>query len=154
MTTAGGCAAHPRRGTRPGAGPELSAVPGTDRDGPTGEIRVDGRRARVALQDSCHLRNGLGVYREPRELIAAVADFVEVPGDDSCCGSAGSYSLLRPRDSRRILEPKLDAFEAAGVDYVVAVNPGCLRQLAHGLRRRKSPVRALHIADLLRLAAG
>src|SRR4029453_16830267 len=110
--------------------------------------RVDGRRARVAIQDSCHLRNGLGVHREPRALIAAV------PGDNSCCGSAGTYSLLRPRDSRRVLDPKLDAFEAAGVDYVVAVNPGCLRQLQTGLRRRRSTVRAVHLADLLAAAAG
>jgi glycolate oxidase iron-sulfur subunit len=34
-----------------------------------------------------------------------------------------------------------------------AVNPGCLRQLRQGLRRRESKVRAVDIADLLRLAA-
>ena len=36
---------------------------------------------------------------------------------------------------------------------MVAVNPGCQRQLRQGLHRRKSKVRAVHIADLLRLAA-
>jgi glycolate oxidase iron-sulfur subunit len=154
VTTAGGCAAH------------LAGVLGRDRVhelsehlartgvAPTGELRVRGRRARVAIQDSCHLRNGLRVFAEPRELIAAVADFVPVPKDDSCCGSAGTYSLLRPKDSRRILDPKLDALEAADVDYVVAVNPGCLRQLHTGLRRRGSAVRAVHLADLLAAAAG
>ncbi len=153
VTTAGGCAAH------------LAGVLGRERVHelsehlvrtgrvPVGEVRVSGRRARVGLQDSCHLRNGLRVFREPRELIAAVADFVPVHGDDSCCGSAGTYSLLRSKDSRRILEPKLDAFEAAGVDYVVAVNPGCLRQLQNGLRRRRSEVRAVHLAELLAAAA-
>jgi glycolate oxidase iron-sulfur subunit len=153
VTTAGGCAAH------------LASVLGRDRvhelsehlvrtgARPIGEVRVDGRRARVALQDSCHLRNGLRVFAEPRELIGAVAEFVPVPGDGSCCGSAGTYSLLRPRDSRRILEPKLDAIEAAGVDLVVAVNPGCQRQLASGLRRRRSRVRVVHLAELLAAAA-
>jgi glycolate oxidase iron-sulfur subunit len=153
VTTAGGCAAH------------LASVLGRDRVHefsehlirtgvrPVGEVRVDGRRARVALQDSCHLRNGLRVFAEPRELIAAVAEFVQVPGDGSCCGSAGTYSLLRPRDSRRILEPKLDAFEAAGVDYVVTVNPGCQRQLMNGLRRRRSSVRVVHLAELLAAAS-
>jgi len=153
VTTAGGCAAH------------LASVLGRDRVHelgehlvrtgfrPVGEVRVGGRRARVALQDSCHLRNGLRVFAEPRELIADVADFVPVPGDNSCCGSAGTYSLLRPRDSRRILDPKLDAFEAAGVDYVVAVNPGCQRQVANGLRRRRSRIRVVHLAELLAAAA-
>jgi glycolate oxidase iron-sulfur subunit len=107
----------------------------------------------VALQDSCHLRNGIGVHQQPRALIAAVAEFVPVSGDDSCCGSAGTYSLLRPGDSARILAPKLDAVEAAGVDYLVAVNPGCLRQLRTGLRRRGSRIRVVHLAELLAAAA-
>ena len=153
VTTAGGCAAH------------LAGVLGRDRvhelsehlaktgATPVGEVKIDGRRARVAIQDSCHLRNGLRVFAEPRALISAVADFVPVKGDDSCCGSAGTYSLLRPRDSKRILAPKLDAYEAAGVDYVVTVNPGCQRQLHSNLRRRKSAIRAVHLADLLAAAA-
>jgi glycolate oxidase iron-sulfur subunit len=159
VTTAGGCAAH------------LAGVLGRDRvhefsehlvragRPPVGALTVpDGkggtRRARVAIQDSCHLRNGLGVSAEPRQLIAGVADFVPVAGDGSCCGSAGTYSLLRPRDARRVLDPKLDAVEAAGVDYLVAVNPGCLRQWQGGLARRRSRVRAVHLADLLVAAAG
>jgi len=151
VTTSGGCAAH------------LSAVIGRDRvaelseylqNNVTGQVRMGARQARVALQDSCHLRNGLGVWREPRGLLNAVAEYVELPGAARCCGAAGTYALVRPRDSRRVLDPKIDEIEAAGIDYVVAVNPGCLRQLRQGLRRRKSTVRALHIADFLRLAAG
>jgi glycolate oxidase iron-sulfur subunit len=159
VTTAGGCAAH------------LATVLGRERvhelsehlvkagHEPIGEVTVpDGsggrRRARVAIQDSCHLRNGLGVSAEPRALLGAVADFVPVAGDGSCCGSAGTYSLLRPDDARRVLAPKLDAVEAAGVDYLVAVNPGCLRQWQTGLARRRSRVRAVHLADLLVAAAG
>jgi glycolate oxidase iron-sulfur subunit len=53
-----------------------------------------------------------------------------------------------------VLAPKLDAYEAAGVDIVVAVNPGCLRQLQTGLRRRRSPIRAVHLAELLAAAGG
>ncbi|MFI7211520.1 (Fe-S)-binding protein [Micromonospora maritima] len=147
VTTSGGCAAH------------LAAVLGRDRvrelsqwltgRAPAGELRVDGRRARVTLQDSCHLRNGLGVYAEPRALLRSVAHYVELPSAATCCGAAGTYSLLRPRESRRILAAKIDEIEAAGVDLVVTVNPGCLRQLRTGLRRRRSTVRAVHLAELL-----
>ncbi|MBQ1074444.1 (Fe-S)-binding protein [Micromonospora sp. C31] len=147
VTTSGGCAAH------------LASVLGSDRvrelstwlaGRPAGaELRVAGRRARVTLQDSCHLRNGLGVFAEPRALLRQVADYVELPSAATCCGAAGTYSLLRPRQSRRILDAKLDEIEAAGVDLVVTVNPGCLRQLRTGLRRRRSAVRAVHLAELL-----
>jgi glycolate oxidase iron-sulfur subunit len=153
VTTAGGCVAHLAGVLGPERVRELGQYLVQTGSAPVGEVRVDGRRARVALQDSCHLRNGLGVHAEPRALIAAVADFVPVPGDASCCGSAGTYSLLRPRDSRRILDPKLDSIESADVDYVVAVNPGCLRQLQNGLRRRRSRVQAVHLAELLAAAA-
>ena len=152
VTTAGGCAAHLTGVLGRDRVKEFSEYVAGDGSASFGELRVDGRRARVALQDSCHLRNGMDVWREPRELIAAVADYVELPGAAQCCGSAGTYSLLRPKDSRRVLAPKLDQIEAAGVDYVVAVNPGCQRQLVTGLRRRRSGVRVLHLTELLAAA--
>ncbi|MFI6581241.1 (Fe-S)-binding protein [Embleya sp. NPDC050493] len=146
VTTSGGCAAH------------LADVIGRDRVAELSEA-IDpatltahapaGHRIKVTLQDSCHLRNGLSVWREPRALLARVADFVETPGAAECCGAAGTYALLRPAASRRILDRKLDAIEATGAEVVIAVNPGCLRQLRTGLRRRGSRVRAMHLAEFL-----
>jgi glycolate oxidase iron-sulfur subunit len=145
VTTAGGCAAH------------IASVLGRDRVRELSEHLAHLPRSsppapgrlRIALQDSCHLRNGLGVFAEPRDLIAEVGEYVELPRAPECCGAAGTYAMLRPRDSKRILADKLDEIEAAGVDVVVAVNPGCLRQLQVGLRRRRSNVRAMHLAELL-----
>jgi glycolate oxidase iron-sulfur subunit len=48
-----------------------------------------------------------------------------------------------------VFAPKLPEIEAADLDYVVAVNPGCLRQLQTELRRAKSPVRAIHLIELV-----
>ena len=164
LTTAGGCAAH------------LADVLGRDRvrelseylaeqylaeqyaEGESaalpalGPLTVDGRRARAAVQDSCHLRNGLGTHAEPRELVARVADLVELPSAATCCGAAGTYSLLRPKDAAVVLSPKLDEIDAADVDYLIVVNPGCQLQLRAGLRRRRSRTRVLHLAELLDLA--
>jgi glycolate oxidase iron-sulfur subunit len=147
VTTSGGCAAH------------LASVLGRDRVRELSQALAESgaaavpasatRRPRLALQDSCHLRNGLGVWREPRALLAAHGELVELPSAAECCGAAGSYSLLRPGDSERVLADKLDEIEAAGIDLVVAVNPGCLRQLQTGLKRRGSRVRAVHLAELL-----
>ncbi len=101
-----------------------------------------------------HVRSGRGDVEPYARDATPIFRGIPVPGDDSCCGSAGTYSLLRPRDSARILAPKLDAVEAAEVDYLVAVNPGCLRQLRTGLRRRGSRIRVVHLAELLVAAAG
>jgi len=145
LTTSGGCAAH------------MAAVLGRDRVRELSEWlagaghtpRSPARRLRVALQDSCHLRNANGVWREPRALIEQVADYVELPSASTCCGAAGTYALLRPGDSRRILDRKLDEIAAADPDLIIAVNPGCLRQLRQGLRRRRLRTQAIHIAELL-----
>ena len=110
--------------------------------------------ARAGLQDSCHARNALGAAPQPRDLIARVADYVELPSAGTCCGAAGTYSLVRPGDARRILDPKLDEIEAAGIDYLVVVNPGCQQQVQTGLARRRSRVKVVHLAELLAAALG
>ncbi|MFF0142170.1 (Fe-S)-binding protein [Streptomyces sp. NPDC005227] len=154
ITTSGGCAAHLASVLGRNRVKEISELLAEQAETdepptPAGEVQADGRRARVTLQDSCHLRNGLGIWKQPRLLLGRVADYIELPSAAGCCGAAGTYALLRPRESRRILDAKIREIEAAGVDYVVAVNPGCLRQLQTGLRRARSPVRAVHITELL-----
>jgi glycolate oxidase iron-sulfur subunit len=47
------------------------------------------------------------------------------------------------------LNRKLDCLAATGADVVVAGNPGCLLQIAAGLRERAMPMRAVHTIELL-----
>ena len=158
LTTAGGCGGHLAQVLGRDRVRELSEFlleywgEHPERIPPLRRLSRDGRALRVGLQDSCHLRNGLGVTAQPRELVARVAEYVELPSAGSCCGSAGTYSLLRPEDSQRVLDTHLDEIEAADLDHVVVVNPVCQRQLIGGLRRRRSRVTVLHLAELLALA--
>ncbi|ADU46611.1 (Fe-S)-binding protein [Intrasporangium calvum] len=158
LTTAGGCGAHIAQVLGRDRVRELSEFllqywgEHPDRLPPLGRVTVDGRPVRAALQDSCHLRNGLHVTAEPRELIARVADYVELPSAGTCCGAAGTYSILRPEDSQRVLDIHLDEIEAADLDYLIVVNMPCQRQMINGLKRRRSKVRVLHLAELLAAA--
>jgi glycolate oxidase iron-sulfur subunit len=113
-----------------------------------------GARLRIGLQDSCHLRNGLGVWREPRELLARIGEYVELPSAATCCGAAGSYSVVRPKDSVRVLDPHLDEIAAADLDVIAVVNAGCYRQLEQGIKRRKLRTRVVHLAELLAAESG
>jgi glycolate dehydrogenase iron-sulfur subunit len=148
VTTAGGCAAH------------LASVLGRERvkelsewlvehERPRAATPADGR-PRIGLQDSCHLRNALGVWREPRELIARVGEYVELPSAAACCGAAGSYAIVRPEDSARVLDRHLDEIADADLDMIAVVNPGCYRQLQQGVKRRRLRTRVIHLAELLR----
>ena len=159
LTTAGGCATHLAHELGRDRVVELSEyLTSSWVDDPTStatrlrRLTKDGRPLRVTVQDSCHLRNGLGTHRESREVAGLVAEVVELPSAGSCCGAAGTYSVVRPKDSAAVLAPKLDEIEALGVDHVIAVNPICQRQLIGGLRKRRSSVTVLHLAELMAMA--
>jgi glycolate dehydrogenase iron-sulfur subunit len=147
VTTSGGCAAHLASVVGPERVKELSQWL-AERSGPDGAA-PKGTKLRIGLQDSCHLRNGLGVHREPRALIARVGEYVELPSAAACCGAAGTYAVLRPEDSARVLNRHLDEIEAADLDAIVVVNPGCYRQLEQGIKRRKLRTRVVHLAELM-----
>jgi glycolate oxidase iron-sulfur subunit len=157
VTTSGGCAAHlatvlGRDRVRELSEWLLEREPETERasaGGAGSEPGASRARPRIALQDSCHLRNGLGVHEQPRQLIEEVGEYVELEGAERCCGGAGTYWLLEPDQSAIMLEDALDRIEAADIDIVATVNPGCLRQLGKGLKRRGSRTRAVHLAELL-----
>ncbi len=155
LTTAGGCAAHIAQELGRDSVVEISDylhrawTADPSRMPRLRPLLVDGRPARVGLQDSCHLRNALGVTEAPRALIKLVADYVELPSAGSCCGAAGSYSLLQPARSKRLLRQKVSRAQAADVDYLVVVNPGCQMQLATGMRSARTGIPVLHIVELL-----
>jgi glycolate oxidase iron-sulfur subunit len=127
---------------------ELPRLAAPARNGAAAAKPADGR-PRIGLQDSCHLRNALGVWREPRELIASVGEYVELPSAAACCGAAGSYAIVRPEDSARVLDRHLDEIADADLDMIAVVNPGCYRQLQQGVKRRRLRTRVLHLAELL-----
>lgn len=106
---------------------------------------------RVAYDDPCHLCHGQQIRTPPRELLDAVPGLerVELDEPEACCGSAGIYSLLRPADSLAVFAGKLEDLERSGADTLVTANPGCQLQWESGLRSAASPVRVLHLAELL-----
>ena len=121
-------------------------------------VKVVGRRrfrsavaGRLTYHDSCHLLRGLHESESPRAILRELAgtEFVELPGADECCGFGGSFSVRLPEVSTAILDKKLANVEATGADCLVACDAGCLMQMRGGLTRRKSPVRALHLAEVL-----
>ena len=111
---------------------------------------------RVTYHDSCHLRRGLGESESPRTLLRNLdgAEFVELPASDECCGFGGSFAVRLPEVSSSIVDRKLANVEAAGASCLVACDAGCLMQMGGRLRRRNSPIRAVHLAEILEAGAG
>ncbi len=110
-----------------------------------------GFRGRVTWHDACHGLRDLGLHSEPRRLIRNVrgAEFVELPNADSCCGFGGTFSVKYPEISVAILDSKIEAIDKAGVRAVISGDASCLMQIGGRLTRKKSAVRAMHLAELL-----
>lgn len=106
---------------------------------------------KVAYHASCHLLRGLGVRSEPRDLLRAVRDLelVTLENAETCCGFGGTFSVIFPEVSRAMMQAKIHDIQTSGADVVVACDAGCLMNIAGGLERAGSRVRALHIAQIL-----
>jgi Fe-S oxidoreductase len=104
----------------------------------------------LTYHDSCHARRHVGIYKEPRAaLTAAGYELKEMFECDTCCGMGGSYTVKQPEISMQMLKRKLKHIEDTGAEYVSAECPGCLIQIAGGLDKCGSKIKAKHPAELM-----
>ena len=113
---------------------------------------VDARcRAAGTYHDSCSGLRSLEIHEQPRRLLASVEGLELRPLADgeACCGFGGTFCVKYPEISNRMVEEKVDRIEATGASLLLAGDLGCLMNMAGKLRRRGSPVRARHVAEVL-----
>ncbi len=106
---------------------------------------------RVTYHASCHYLREMGLRSEAKTLLNAVRglEFVPLQEEETCCGFGGAFSVTYPAVSQAMMEHKVEDITASGAACVVSCEPGCLMNIAGGLRVAGSSVRALHIIDLL-----
>ena len=106
---------------------------------------------RVTYQEPCHLAHAQRITKQPRALLAAIPGLtlVEMPESSLCCGSAGIYNLLQPEMSSDLLERKLNNALSTGAEVIVSANPGCMLQIASGLRARGDRRPVMHLIEVL-----
>ena len=91
------------------------------------------RDPRIAVHQSCTLRNGPGLGDAPAALLARLGyDPQPVADAHLCCGSAGAYSLLQPDIAKRLRAEKIAALTAGAPRAIYTANIGCWMHLAEG----------------------
>ncbi|MEV4564154.1 heterodisulfide reductase-related iron-sulfur binding cluster [Nonomuraea sp. NPDC049419] len=105
----------------------------------------------VAYHDACHLAHAQGVRAQPRELLAGIPglEVREIPESAICCGSAGTYNLLRPQAARDLGDRKAASVRTTGAELLVSANPGCTMQIAAAMKRAGADIRVAHTAEVL-----
>ena len=116
---------------------------------------------KVALHQSCHGQRGLYLsqmselvaapFSKPGALLKMVEglQLVTLTRTDECCGFGGLFSVNEEAVSVRMGKDRIEEFEQHEVEYVTSADMSCLMHLEGILKRKKSKVRVMHIAEIL-----
>jgi len=81
---------------------------------------------RVAFQSPCSLQHGLRLKGNVEALLAALGySLTPVPDAHLCCGAAGTYSILQPELSQKLLANKIAALTRESPAAILTANIGC-----------------------------
>lgn len=105
----------------------------------------------VTFHDGCHALRELGIRGGPRRLLAHVRELElrEMEPAGECCGFGGTFAVKFGELSTAMASSKVDAIVRTGASAVVSLDPSCLMQIRGALVRAGTPVRTLHLAEVL-----
>ena len=93
----------------------------------------------------CHLKYGLGIEREPKEIIRKIGIDLLEPQGERCCGFGGIFSLSYGELSQGLLEKCISYYINASAETIITSCPGCMIQLTKGVKNK--PV--IHLIEVI-----
>lgn len=109
---------------------------------------------KITYHDPCDLGRSSGIYDEPRGIIKAIpqTEFIELENsreNTKCCGGGGNVEAVNAQLSENIAKIKAQEIIETGADIVVSSCQQCVRTIAGALKKEKSKIKAMDIAELL-----
>jgi glycolate oxidase iron-sulfur subunit len=124
---------------------DIAEVIGSERDRLAELWKAERPPQRVAFQAPCTLQHALRIQGAVESLLRdAGYSLTAVPDAHLCCGSAGTYSILQPELSQRLLRNKVRALESAKPEAIATANIGCLAHVQSG-----TPLPVAHWIELV-----
>jgi heterodisulfide reductase subunit D len=112
-----------------------------------GKLKINKSTERMTYHDPCHLGRLGGVFEEPREIVMAVAKFVEMPNnryEARCCGAGAGLQSAFPKLSKDLAAKRVAEAKATGATTIVTSCPFCETQL-----RTVPGIKVLDLMELL-----
>ena len=105
----------------------------------------------IVIHDSCTARREMGSVDQPRALLSAVTGLrlQELSEPEECCGFGGTFCVKYPDISEKMVSAKTADIVASGAEEVVALDLGCLLNIAGRLHREERRVSVRHVAEIL-----
>lgn len=116
---------------------------------------------RVGLHQSCHGQRGLHLsqmselvapaFSKPIQLLQMVEgiELINLSRNDECCGFGGTFCVAEEAVSAKMGQDRVSDHIKHDAEYITSSDMSCLMHMEGILRRRKSPVKVLHIAEIL-----
>ncbi len=116
---------------------------------------------KVGMHTSCHGQRMLGLasmsermepkFSKAEQLLQQVEglDLHYPQRPDECCGFGGTFCVTEEAVSVAMGEDRIAEHEANGVEYITGGDTSCLMHLEGILKRRKSPIQVIHLAQIL-----
>ena len=110
----------------------------------------------VAFHPTCHSTRLLGVGDRPTRLLGAVEGItlVDLPRSEACCGFGGTFAVKNSDTSVAMGLDKVDDVLGSGAEVLTAGDTSCLMHIGGLLSRCDSPVRVMHLAEILAATEG
>jgi L-lactate dehydrogenase complex protein LldE len=116
---------------------------------------------KVGIHQSCHGQRGLKLsqmselmappFSKPERLLKMVAgiELIELDRKDECCGFGGTFCVAEEAVSVKMGKDRVTDHLIHGAEYITGADMSCLMHMEGILRRQQSPVKVVHIAEIL-----
>jgi len=116
---------------------------------------------RVGMHESCHGQRMLKLsqmselnapyFSKPGQLLSGIKglELVSLKRKDECCGFGGTFCVTEEAVSAKMGLDRVKDHENQNVEYITGGDMSCLMHLEGILKRQKSQVKIIHIAEIL-----
>ncbi|NWF98383.1 MAG: (Fe-S)-binding protein [Nitrospirae bacterium] len=101
--------------------------------------------SRVIYHDPCHLKYGLGVTNEPREILRKAGIDLIKTKESKCCGFAGTFCFSNKSLSKNMLETCINYYNRYEFETLVTSCPGCILYLSQKVTNKK----VVHLIEVI-----
>ncbi|TLD85029.1 (Fe-S)-binding protein [Helicobacter sp. MIT 11-5569] len=104
----------------------------------------------VTYHDPCHARKVLGIYKEPRKLLAQNYQLIEMENPNACCGFGGvTIQTERFELAQKVGSKKAKMIADTNANFVAAECSACRMQLSNALHQEKVAIPFSHPLELI-----
>lgn len=116
---------------------------------------------KVGMHQSCHAQRGLKLaqmselvapsFSKPEKLLHMVEglELISLQRKDECCGFGGTFAVTEEAVSVKMGKDRTGDHQTNGAEYITGADVSCLMHMEGILRRQKSPIKVVHIAEIL-----